>query len=553
MSGNKAFILPFLTAFVFLLMLTEASALSVTVTQSGADDNEVMLGRTFTVEASGWTGSCATAQINFPYCSSCALSGEDASKTIGGEATTVSWTTTSASQKATAQNVQVTVSGGGDCTSQPEYSGTFDIVLPPSLTLDASTTASTVDKGGSFTVNINIVNSGETTAQSLDIASETSDFTADCTSISSIDESQSAAESCSITASSSQASGAKTVTLQATSSNSDSASDTVSMTVNPKSADGICDSGEAGTSDCPSGGDQGGTPGPSGGLGGLPPGQNRTKKFDFVPGVGLRNNTKLQTAIEKVLAKGMLSDQARENLLRLSATISASLSTTKTFNVSGAKSKITTKIRYTGQKKAKNFMLYESVPKTFAGNASLVTVTAPGATVEVAEADPSWVILYPEINPSQEISVTYEVNGVKSSTILDNMTSEAYTESLEDVTAPPAGTQVCTAGTKRCSGSNLQQCSSDGTKWDTTESCQYGCDSSTLKCKTSTAGPGAGPGTSPAMDSTMLMIIGIVIIAVLVAGAFVYMKKIRKPGKAPSVLETVKKDLSQQSSENANQ
>jgi len=101
-------------------------------------------------------------------------------------------------------------------------------------------------------------------------------------------------------------------------------------------------------------------------------------------------------------------------------------------------SKITTKMKYTGENGIKNFMLFESIPKTFANNASLVDVTAPAGTqTEIAEEDPSWVIYFPTLNTGQEFTVTYEVSGTKSSSVLDGMTSEVYAESLEEAAAAP--------------------------------------------------------------------------------------------------------------------
>jgi len=306
--------------------------------------------------------------------------------------------------------------------------------------------------------------------------------------------------------------------------------------------DGICNYGETTSScsaDCPAGNGGDGRS-RDGGLGPGPTPQNRTQMPTLVPGVGLRNNTKLQAAIEKVLAKGNMSDTARENLLRLSASITSDISATRMFNVSGTKSRVTTMMRYAGQKKVKNFILFESVPKTFTRNASFVTLTAPGGTVEVAEHDPSWVILYPEIRQNQEITVTYEVSGIKSSSVIDDMTTEVYAESLEEVAPPP--TQICTAGTKRCSDSNLQQCSSDGTKWDTIEACTYGCDSSTLACKEKPAAPPTVPGLE---EIPWTLIAGVVIVAALVVvAAVVYLKKFRKAGGAHTpTLESVKQNF----------
>ncbi len=509
---GKSYIAIYLVFASLLISVDASAALSASVSQSGADNDEVMKGRTFVVQASGWSGDCSQATISFSGCSSCSLSGENMQKTIGGGATSVSWTTVSASQLATAQYVSVSVMSG--CTTQSDDSTNFNIVLPPSLTLDATTSSSSVSKGGSFSVNLDISNGGETTANDLTIDTTTSGFSASCDPISSIDEGQSAGESCTVTALSSITGGSKTVTLQVTSSNADSTSDTVSISVNSKAGDGICDPGESGTSDCTGNGGPGGNGGSFGGLSS----QNASSRPTLVPGVGLRNNTKLQAAIEKVLAKGSLSDQARENLLRLSVSITSDFSMTRWFNVSGGKSKITTMMKYTGQEKANNLMLFESVPKAFANNASLVTVSAPGGTVEVAEDDPSWVILYPEMSPNQEITVIYEVSGSKSSTVLNNVNSEVYAESLG---VPTVG--LCTAGAKRCSGNDLQQCSSDGSKWDKLQTCNYGCDESTLSCK----GIPGGLVVPPTLDvATIIIVVVIVIVAGLVVGAFfVYKKK----------------------------
>jgi PGF-pre-PGF domain-containing protein len=41
---------------------------------------------------------------------------------------------------------------------------------------------------------------------------------------------------------------------------------------------------------------------------------------------------------------------------------------------------------------------------------------------------------------------------------------------------------ICTLGTKRCVNNNLQRCSSDGTRWETIETCVYGCNATLLLC-----------------------------------------------------------------------
>lgn len=46
---------------------------------------------------------------------------------------------------------------------------------------------------------------------------------------------------------------------------------------------------------------------------------------------------------------------------------------------------------------------------------------------------------------------------------------------------------VCTPAEKRCEGNNLQQCKSDASAWETLETCTYGCDATNLVCKSAPA------------------------------------------------------------------
>lgn len=49
--------------------------------------------------------------------------------------------------------------------------------------------------------------------------------------------------------------------------------------------------------------------------------------------------------------------------------------------------------------------------------------------------------------------------------------------------------RVCTPNTKRCSGTNLEQCSFDGRQWNLLQSCPLGCNSFTLQCREETPPP----------------------------------------------------------------
>ena len=138
--------------------------------------------------------------------------------------------------------------------------------------------------------------------------------------------------------------------------------------------------------------------------------------------------------------------------------------------------------------------------------------------------------------------MTYEVTGSKFSSVIDAMNAEVYAESLEEPSAPPGPpAQVCTPAAKRCSGDNIQKCSTDGMVWETAESCVYGCDSIALRCKDE------ADVTAAPSDIPWALIIGVVIIAALVVVALVvYIKKFRKSGGASaSAIESVKRDLGQ--------
>ena len=160
--------------------------------------------------------------------------------------------------------------------------------------------------------------------------------------------------------------------------------------------------------------------------------KNATKKLELIPGKGLINNTKLQTALEKVLGKGKMSEQARENMLRLSESITSNLEATREFKAEQNKSRLSIKIKYKGNKTVKNFIIYDKIPKTFANSSDLITVIASGATVEIVNKDPEYLFNYPEVSPDQDLEIIYEVSGEKDADLINDASVEFYAESLEE-------------------------------------------------------------------------------------------------------------------------
>jgi hypothetical protein len=170
---------------------------------------------------------------------------------------------------------------------------------------------------------------------------------------------------------------------------------------------------------------------------------------------------------------GKLSDQAMENLMRLSASITSDLEVSKFMESSSTKSNITLRVRYRGQRRVRNFMLHENIPKAFASSSDNITVSVSGATYEVVEKDPEYVFLYGEVSPNQELTITYSVDQKVDTSVLDQTETVVYGEGYE--------AEACTAGEKRCLGNDLQECREDGTGWVTTQTCDYGCENNQCK------------------------------------------------------------------------
>jgi parallel beta-helix repeat protein len=199
--------------------------------------------------------------------------------------------------------------------------------------------------------------------------------------------------------------------------------------------------------------------------------KNASRRPTLVPGVGLRNNTKLQTAIQKVLQISNMSENAIQNMLRLSESITSQFNVTREIKIVNQTSALTTKIKFVGSDKIKDFMFYDTIPKDFASDISNITLTAIGVSYEVVEEDPELVFFYSEFDPEEEITITYTVNEDTGISVIDDFESEVYAYESDGTDI----TTVCVPDSKRCYESQIQECKSDGSDWQTLEQCTYGC------------------------------------------------------------------------------
>lgn len=488
----------FVIAFLLILCVTPyAQAATVTVSQSGADSGTVMQGKAFIITVSDLSDSGTVTLTDTPAGFS---SSEGTLKSFSSGTTSVSWTTTTISQAQTGVKIKAIISGTGSPTTAE--SSSFNVVLPPSVSLSVTPSTASVTAGSAYTVNLNVQNSGGTTAKSVALSVSPSSMTksSGCSTISSISAGSSSSVSCTVLASTA---GTITATFTATPSNADAASDTVSVTV-------------ASTGGTPPGGP--GT-GPSGAVGPVTSKKNTAnKQFKLVPGVGLRDNAKLQEAIEKVLAKGKLSDQAKENLLRLSASIASDTEITKYMESSKTKSNITLKIKYKGDRKVMKFMLYEKLPKAFASSSDNITVSVSGATYDIVQKDPEYLFTFPELS-SGETTITFNVNKEVNTTALDQTATEVYGEVYEGLEEG----KICALGEKKCFDNDLKQCATDGKSWTTLKTCEYGCEDGA--CKPPPAG------APQEIDWQSLLTIGLPALAVIIVLIVIVVAVKKRSGK----------------------
>lgn len=213
--------------------------------------------------------------------------------------------------------------------------------------------------------------------------------------------------------------------------------------------------------------DDGNGGGGSSGSVSLPPAEenNASRMPVLVPGVGLRNNTKLQEALQKVLAISNMNERAVSNMMRLSESIISEIEVTREIEIVNTTSTFTTRIANIGADDIKDLIFYDVIPKGYAGHVDNMTITAPGAAYEIVEEDPEIVFTYPELSPDDAVTITYEIDNDTGISVIDDFGLEIYAYEEE----------LCTPGSERCQDSRLERCGSDGSVWETLEECAYGC------------------------------------------------------------------------------
>ncbi|NOQ56070.1 MAG: hypothetical protein GQ477_04670 [Nanohaloarchaea archaeon] len=153
---------------------------------------------------------------------------------------------------------------------------------------------------------------------------------------------------------------------------------------------------------------------------------------NLIPGTGLRENTKLQAALENALGIGKMDQDAIGNMMRISESISSQISLERNIEVAAGRSNMHMSIKYDGENKVTGFVLYDTVPKSFALSAKDITVTASGARVEIVEDDPEFAFIFDSLSPGDTIDINYEINSEIDADIVSSFTAEVYAAGFED-------------------------------------------------------------------------------------------------------------------------
>lgn len=208
------------------------------------------------------------------------------------------------------------------------------------------------------------------------------------------------------------------------------------------------------------GGDDGGSSGGGGAGFSLPSDDNETDndsmkkekpvKATVKPGLsrakGLTNNTKLQAALEKVLDKANMSEQARQNLMDLSEAIATETEVVRNAEHANNRTTVKTNVTYKGNRSLETFAFHDTVPKTFANHSDRIEVDAAGAAVEVVNADPEYLFTYSDVSEGDTFDITYEA------TSTDAVSSQELTQIAESF-----GGEVYGAYTQATQGTDTQQ------------------------------------------------------------------------------------------------
>jgi len=262
-----------------------------------------------------------------------------------------------------------------------------------------------------------------------------------------------------------------------------------------------------------------------------------TSEIEFLDPALLRDNSGLRETSGDALG-GVLTDEAVEEIIKITESILPDFEGTRELYVADGKTTITTRIKYIGEEVITNLVVYESIPKELAENESDINISSSGFKY-VVNPDPEFMFVYPQFAAGEQQLITYKTLGNANMFTLEELHTMVYGEKLnhpdcnnngaceadigEDRVNCPADCDlpICEQGEMRCSGNNLETC--DGSGWQVSQICDYGCDQDLLACR-----------EIPIPDTSAYYYIVIIVVIVMVGGLLggFFLRK-KKPKTSP--------------------
>jgi hypothetical protein len=134
----------------------------------------------------------------------------------------------------------------------------------------------------------------------------------------------------------------------------------------------------------------------------------------------LKTNTKLKQTISTFLDKELTSD-IETSLAETSAEAAKKSLVYKEIESTSSSSTLTTTLENKHNMSLKDLVIYDNIPKTFAGKASDIKVTTSG-TYRVIKDDPEFAIKFDNLDPGDKAEVSYKV----SEEVADVVIEDAY-------------------------------------------------------------------------------------------------------------------------------
>ncbi len=170
----------------------------------------------------------------------------------------------------------------------------------------------------------------------------------------------------------------------------------------------------------------------------------------------LDSKEELQTGLRIALGKE-LSAEIKAIVAATTEKVQKNIATNRTIDVDtvNLKSTVSLKVKYNGTEQVNNFIVKDVIPKSFASSASKITVTAPGAKVNVTKDDPEYLFTYPNVTPGTENTITYSTNERAFTIASEYAAPIILAESTQVYVPPAAGGNVTTTTISQAEQVNL--------------------------------------------------------------------------------------------------